>query len=133
MPHLRVETTAEPTTRTVRTFAEWATERYAETMETGTGHVAVSVDRSDEGTLSLGRAAEGEPIALCDFDVRAGRSGEQRESFAAGVIGRLERDFGVPRANSYVVYTEHSGADFHLAEGPLGSWSDAESDQGALD
>jgi hypothetical protein len=54
MPHLQFETNTalDPTDR--RALTEWATERYGEVMETGTGHVAVTVRTVD--TLTLGRA-----------------------------------------------------------------------------
>jgi len=130
MPHLQFElnTTLDPSDR--RALAEWATERYGEVMETGTDHVAVTVRSVD--SLTLGRAPEGEPVAVLNADVRAGRSLDQRERFAAGAIERLAA-VGIPAAHCYVVYTEHPGEDFLLEEGTLGSWTESEANAGALE
>jgi hypothetical protein len=129
MPHLQFEvSTAVPADERQR-FAGWATERFADVMETGTGHVAVTI--RDETALSLGRAAADEPVAVLNADVRAGRTAEQRETYAAATIEAFASRFEVPRRNAYVVYTEHPGTDFHLAEGPLATWSDEEAETGA--
>lgn len=130
MPHLQFElnTTVDSSDR--RALTEWATERYGEVMETGTGHVAVTV-RSVE-SLTLGRAPDGEPVAVLNADVRAGRSFDQRERFASEAIDRLA-GLGIPAAHCYVVYTEHPGEDFLLAEGPLESWDESEANAGALE
>jgi len=130
MPHLQFEVT-ESVDGTPERFVEWVTERYAEVMETGTGHVCVTV--RDRAVLSLGRAGADEPVAVLNADIRAGRSADQRREFAGAVIETLGDRWGVPAENVYVVYTEHPGEDFHLAEGPLDSWSDRESDDGAID
>jgi phenylpyruvate tautomerase PptA (4-oxalocrotonate tautomerase family) len=129
MPHLEF-TVSEPVAD-ARPVVDWITDRYAAVMDTGTGHVAVTV-RDDAG-LSMGRADPGDPVAVLDADVRAGRSPEQRRDLAAAVVARLDEEWDVPPANTYVVYTEHPGEDFHLAEGPLGSWSADEEGPGALD
>lgn len=126
MPHLQFETTESLEAAQKRTIAEWVTEYYAELMETGTDHVGVTV--RDEAFLTLGRAATDEPVAFLNADIRAGRSPEQRRELAEAVVGTLAEHWGVPRDNIYVVYTEHEGSAFHLEEGALASWSDAEAD-----
>lgn len=131
MPHLQFELSESPAPDERRRFVEWVTDRFAEVMETGTGHVAVTV-RESVGDLSLGRAPDGEPVAVLNADIRAGRSSEQRREFATSVIERLDARFDVPAEHCYVVYTEHAGEDFHLAEGPLAGWSDEEASDGAL-
>jgi 5-carboxymethyl-2-hydroxymuconate isomerase len=129
MPHLRLETTAEPDDR--RGFAAWVTERFSDVMETGTGHVGVSIHVRDETELALGRASDGGEVVLVDADIRAGRSEEQRREFAASIIESVSERWDVPEANVYLVYTEHAGRDFHLAEGALASWDETESEIGA--
>ena len=129
MPHLQFEVT-ESLDRDVEAFAEWITALYADVMETGTGHVCVTV--RDDTELSLGRAGTGEPVAVLNADIRAGRSPEQRRDLAVAVIEELGDRWGVPAENVYVVYTEHPGEDFHLAEGRLDSWSDRERERGTL-
>ena len=130
MPHLQLETNRPLTDEQRTRFVDWTTERYAETMETGTGHVAVTVRELEPTALSLGRAPRGEPVGLLNADVRSGRSSDQRRAFAAAVIDRLDEWLDVPAEHCYVVYTEHPGEDFVLAEGPLESWSEDEGSHG---
>lgn len=132
MPHLQFELTTGPAADERRRFTDWVTERFASVMETGTGHVAVTVRDVPAGGLSLGRAPIDEPAAVLNADIRAGRSAAQRRTFATAVIERLATQFDIPAEHCYVVYTEHPGEDFHLAEGTLESWTDAEADEGAL-
>jgi hypothetical protein len=100
-------------------------------METGPRHVAVSVRELDGGAMWLGRAVEGDPAAIPNADVRAGRSFARRERFASDPVRRLVT-LWVPEVHCYVVYTEHLGEDFLLAEGPLDSWDGSEARDGAL-
>jgi len=130
VPHLQFELTDRLDADEAASLVGWVTERYAAAMDTGTGHVAVTV--RDDATLAMGRAGEGEPVAVLNADVRAGRTATQRRELATDVVAYLGDRLGVPRENVYVVYTEHPGEDFHLAEGPLGSWSDEEADDGAV-
>jgi phenylpyruvate tautomerase PptA (4-oxalocrotonate tautomerase family) len=130
MPHLQYEFDHALAADTRRALIAWTTEQYSEIMETGTGHVAVTVRELDATALSLGRAPADEPVAVLNADVRAGRSAAQRQSFASAVIDYLDGELGVPADHCYVVYTEHDGPDFVLNEGPLASWSDAEAEHG---
>lgn len=121
MPHLQFEVSETLPADEVESFADWVTDRYSEVMDTGTGHVGVTVR---EGvSLAMGRAATGEPIAFLNADIRAGRRFEQRRELAVSVIEELHGRWDVPTQNVYVVYTEHPGEDFHLEEGALSSWS----------
>lgn len=121
MPHLQFEVT-EPLERSaVESFADRVTELYADVMDTGTGHVGVTV--RDDASLAMGRAGADEPVAFLNADVRAGRSSAQRRELAVAVVDELGDRWDVPADNVYVVYTEHPGEDFHLREGPLSSWS----------
>jgi len=128
MPHLQFEVT-EPLAGDIEPFAAWVTDLYADVMDTGTGHVGVTV--RDGGALALGRAGADEPVAFLNADIRAGRSAAQRRELAVAVIEAMDDRWGVPPENAYVVYTEHPGEDFHLEEGSLDSWTDAEGGGGA--
>ncbi|MFC7165559.1 tautomerase [Halospeciosus flavus] len=128
MPHLQFETTVDLDDDETAPFTDWVTELYAHVMDTGTDHVAVTVRNHPAAALSLGRAGPDEPVAVVNADVRAGRSADQRRELAESLVGELDARFGVPTANCYVVYTEHPGEDFHLAEGPLASWDHDEDD-----
>jgi 5-carboxymethyl-2-hydroxymuconate isomerase len=120
MPQLRFEVTESLDDAEVASFADWVTERYAEHMATGTGHVGVSV--RDDAAITMGRADPDEPVAFLDADIRAGRSTDQRRGFAVAIMDELHDRWAIPTENCYVVYTEHPGADFHLREGALTSW-----------
>lgn len=132
MPHLQFEVSADLPAETKREFTAWVTDRYAETMDTTTGHVAVTIREPESVNLALGKAGKDEPVAVVNADVRGGRSADQRRAFAEAVLGELESRFHVPASNVYVVYTEHPGEDFHLAEGALESWG-PDDDPGAGD
>lgn len=82
MPHLQFETTATPTPDDKREFAARATDLYADAMDTGTEHVAVTIRECPPGGLALGRADPDEDVAVLNADVRSGRSAEQRRAFA---------------------------------------------------
>ncbi|ESS04522.1 MAG: hypothetical protein A07HR67_00693 [uncultured archaeon A07HR67] len=130
MPHLQFEVTEPLAATELQSFAAWVTDHYAEVMDTGTGHVGVTV--RDEAHLALGRAGPEEPVALLNADIRAGRALDQRREFAVAVLGEMADRWGVPTGNAYVVYTEHPGEDFHLQEGALDSWADEEADDGPV-
>ncbi|MEF8777024.1 MAG: phenylpyruvate tautomerase MIF-related protein [Haloarculaceae archaeon] len=129
MPHVQSVVSTDVPAADRQRVTDWATGRFADVMETGTGHVAVTV--RDDAALRLGRADEAEPVALLNADVRAGRTAAQRECYAEAVIEALANHRDVPRGKAYVVYTEHPGEDFHLAEGPLASSSDEKAETGA--
>ena len=130
MPHLQFEVSEPLDDAAVAPFVDRVTALFAEHMDTGTGHVAVTV-RDDSG-VALGRAGADDPVAVLNADIRAGRTADQRRALATDSIAALSDRFGVPPANVYVVYTEHPGVDFHLDEGPLNSWDAAEDEEGAL-
>jgi hypothetical protein len=133
MPHLQFEFNRPLSGETREGLADWATQTYADVMETGTGHVAVSIAEHPPYGLSLGRADAGEPIAILNADVRDGRTFGQRERFATAVIDRFTSEFEIPRDHCYVVYTEHPGHDFILDEGALESWGDDGAETGSVD
>lgn len=126
MPHLQFETDVELDESEKRAFAEWATDVYGEVMDTGTGHVAVTI--RDGASVALGRADPDEPVAFLNADVRAGRSFEQRRELAVAAMEEMADRWRVPTENAYVIYTEHPGEDFVLREGSLESWSPDEAE-----
>ncbi|MFC7137025.1 4-oxalocrotonate tautomerase family protein [Halobaculum litoreum] len=94
-------------------------------MDTGTDHVGVILAETDP---RIGRAADGEPVAVVNAGVRAGRTVEQRHELARRLTAALGDRFGVPEHTVYVVFTEHPGEDFVLGGEPLASWDAAEAD-----
>lgn len=134
MPHLQFDITIDPAPRETTRFTAWAREQYADVMDTGTGHIAVTVHPCAPTQLSLGRATPaGADVAVMNADVRRGRTLDQRREFATTVMEELHDRWGIPTDHMYVVYTEHPGADFMLREGPLDSWEpgDTPMDEGS--
>jgi len=127
VPHLRFDLSVAVTDDERTSFADWVAETYAEEMNTGTDHVAVSVVESDP---QLGGADPGDPVALVNADVRVGRTVDQRHGFARRLTAELDDRFGIPQRTVYVVFTEHEGVDFVLGGEPLDAWDPAERDDG---
>lgn len=128
MPHLQFEFNRPLSDGDRERLTDWTTIEYAELMATDTDHVAVSIREDSTYALSLGRATNGDRVAILNADIRAGRSNGQRERFAMAVIDQLDDWFDVPAEHCYVVYTEHEGHDFVLEEGALASWTPSESE-----
>lgn len=131
MPHLQFETTVSLDPEEKRTFANEITELYAEAMETGTGHVAVTVRTLPEGGFSLGRLTDGEHTVMLNADIREGRSSDQQRAFVRGAFGLAHEQWEIPTANMYAVVTEHGGEQFHEYDCVLSSWDTQEADEGA--
>lgn len=127
MPHLRFDLSVAVTDDERASFADWVAETYAEVMDTGTGHVGVSVVESDP---QLGGADPDAPVALVNADVRVGRTVEQRHALARRLTTELGDRFGIPERTVYVVVTEHEGTDFVLGGDPLDDWDASEGDGG---
>ena len=131
MPHLQFETTADPTDEKKRGFADAITELYAEHMETGTGHVAVTIRDLDDASFSLGRLESGEAALMLNADIREGRTFDQQRAFVLAAFEEASERWGVPVENTYAVITEHTGQEFHEYDRVLSSWDDLEADKGA--
>lgn len=128
MPHLQYEFNRPLDDADCERLTDWTTIEYAEVMDTGTDHVAVSVRQHPSHGVSLGRATNGDAVVVLDADVREGRTFGQRERFADAVIDTLDDWFDVDPGNCYVVYTEHPGEDFFLAGDSLEPWTPGESE-----
>ncbi len=126
MPYLALDTTYPPTDAERRACTAAITDRYVEEMATTADHVAVAVRDRPSAAMALGRAVDG-PIAVLDADVRRGRSVERRRSFALAIVDWLETNWGVPRPNVKVAFTEHDGDQLMGADRVGGEWSPDES------
>ena len=131
MPHLQFETTVSLDSAEKRAFTDEITERYAERMATGTGHVAVTVRTLEDASFSLGRLEPGDDAVMLNADVRAGRSFDQQRSFVLDAFDAARDRWGVPTANMYAVVTEHDGDEFHEYDRVLSSWGEHEAEEGA--
>jgi hypothetical protein len=122
MPYLALDTTGDPSPEDRRACTEALTDRYVEEMATSPGHVGVAIREHPPSAMSLGRAEDG-PIAVLDADVRRGRSFERRRSFGLAAIDWLHDEWGLPRPNLKVVFTQHDGEELMGAERVGGEWS----------
>lgn len=127
MPHLHFELNFTPAEREKARFASAVVQHFAEAMDTGTDHVAVSLRCGAGEDLTFGRARDpSRGIAFLNADLRKGRTPEQKRRFALAVVEELERLLRVPREAVYVIFTEHDGPDFQMHDGVLPSWSSGE-------
>ncbi|MCL7417045.1 MAG: tautomerase [Halalkalicoccus sp.] len=131
MPHLQFETTLALDAEGKRAFADEITDLYADHMETGTGHVAVTVRTLDSGGFSLGRLDPTEEAVMLNADIRAGRSFDQQRAFVLAAFDAAHEHWNVPTANMYAVVTEHTGEQFHEYDRVLSGWSAEEAETGA--
>lgn len=131
MPHLQFETTASPTDEEKHAFADVVTELYADHMETGTGHVAVTIRSLDDASFSLGRLGSAEDALMLNADIREGRSFEQQRTLVLAVFDEAHEQWGIPVENTYAVITEHTGHEFHEYDRVLSSWDTHEATDGA--
>ncbi|MFC7154251.1 tautomerase family protein [Halomarina halobia] len=125
MPLLQFDTTVAATDDERSAFAAAVTDRYADRMETTTGHVAVVIREHPPANLSLGRS-EGGPLLFLSADVREGRSPEQRREFALSVMELAAERLSIPEANVKVVFTEHAGEEMMGVDRVGDDWSPEE-------
>lgn len=126
MPYLQFETTVSPSANERRAFIGAVTELYAEHMDTGTGHIAVTIRDGDNVSLSLGRVDAGDDVLVLNADIRAGRSFDQQRAFIRAAFAEAESRLGVPEEHAYAVVTEHDGQQFHEHDRVLSSWEPGE-------
>ncbi|MEW7988956.1 MAG: tautomerase family protein [Candidatus Thiodiazotropha sp.] len=127
MPHLQFEINKPASDIEKQIIASEVRTLFAEVMQTGMDHVAVSIREFDTYNLSIGRVEEPEKgIALINADIRGGRTLEQRRDLALGFMAIINRTLGIPQQHIYVTFTEHKGEDFHLFEKYLAGWQQGE-------
>ena len=127
MPHLQLDINQVLTQDRKTSVAARFKQLFAQVMDTGTDHIAVSIREHGTYNLYIGRAKEPvKGIALVNADIRQGRSMSQRRALAVGFIDIMDELLDVPREQVYVTLTEHKGEDFHLTERYLGDWSEGE-------
>ncbi len=127
MPHLQFETNFTPTSQEKRQFAAAVVRHFSEIMDTGTDHIGVTLRSYGRDDLVFGRAEQAERgIVFLNADIRKGRTADQKRRLALAIMAELDRTWGVPQPNIYVVYTEHDGENFQLSDRVLPSWSAGE-------
>ncbi len=130
MPHLQFETTVSLESAEKRAFSDEIADLYAEHMETGTDHVAVTVRTRTDGGFYLGRLEAGDDAVMLNADIREGRPFDQRRAFVRAAFETACDRWDVPIENMYGVLTEHGGEQFHEYDRVLSSWGDHETEEG---
>ncbi len=127
MPHLQFSLNFTPAPEEKRRFAAAVVHHFAEILDTGTDHIAVTLRCFAPEDLTFGRAAaSGGRAVFVDADIRLGRTEAQKRRLALAYIGELAATWGVAREAVYVIYTEHDGEHFQLSDRVLPSWSKGE-------
>lgn len=123
MPHLQFEFNFKISKTEKGVFAGKIMDMFSGIMDTGTGHIGVTIRDFEPGNLIFGRVGDiDEKVAYVNADIRQGRTYEKRRSLALGFMDEINRMFNVPNSNIYVIVTEHKGEDFHLYERALKDW-----------
>lgn len=123
MPHLQFEFNFKISVEGKSAFARKIMSIFSELMDTGTGHIGVTIRDFEPGSLVFGRVEDiEEKVAYVNADIRQGRDYGKRRILALKFIDEINRMFDVPQMNVYVIFTEHKGEDFHLYERALKDW-----------
>ena len=127
MPHLQFEVNFPVAREEKQRFAAAVVRHFAEIMDTGTDHIAVTLRCMGADDMAFGRAAPGGGrAAFVNADIRKGRTKEQKRRLALAYIDEIARTWDVAREAVYVIYTEHDGEQFQLSDRVLPSWSAGE-------
>jgi phenylpyruvate tautomerase PptA (4-oxalocrotonate tautomerase family) len=127
MPHLQFEMNFTPSPEEKRRFAAAVVRHFADVMDTGTDHIAVTLRCFAPEDLTFGRAApSGGRTVFVNADIRNGRTRDQKRRLSLAYIDEAARAFGVAPEAVYVILTEHDGEHFQLSDRVLPSWSPGE-------
>jgi phenylpyruvate tautomerase PptA (4-oxalocrotonate tautomerase family) len=126
MPHLQFEINKKVSNESKEEFVKEIRATFAEIMDTGTDHIAITIREYDKYSLTIGRANPTDDICLMNLDIIEGRTIEKRRELALKYMQIVQQNFGINPKNQYVTFTEHKGEDFHLVEKYLASWESGE-------
>ena len=82
VPHLQFEINQKIDDKIKAKFAKEIRDAFAEIMDTGTDHIAISIREYCKYNLTIGRANPEENICLMNLDIRSGRTMKQRRDLA---------------------------------------------------
>jgi len=122
MPHLQFEINKKIDNKIKDNFANEIRDAFAEIMDTGIDHIAISIREYSKYSLTIGRVKPENNICLMNLDIREGRSIGQRRELALRYMSIVNNNFNVEAENQYVTFTQHPGEDFHLVEKYLAGW-----------
>ena len=126
MPHLQFEINKKVSDDSKEEFVNEIRNAFAQIMDTGTDHIAISIREYDKYSLTIGRAEITDDICLMNLDIREGRTIEKRRQLALKYMEIVIENFGIDQKNQYITFTEHKGEDFHLIEKYLSQWETGE-------
>ena len=126
MPHLQFEINKKVSDDSKEEFVNEIRNTFAQIMDTGTDHIAISIREYDKYSLTIGRAEITDDICLMNLDIRVGRTIEKRRELALSYMEIVKENLGIDQKNQYITFTEHKGEDFHLIEKYLSQWETGE-------
>ena len=126
MPHLQFEINKKVSDDSKEEFVNEIRNAFAQIMDTGTDHIAISIREYDKYSLTIGRAEITDDICLMNLDIRVGRTIEKRRELALSYKEIVKENLGIDQKNQYITFTEHKGEDFHLIEKYLSKWETGE-------
>ncbi len=126
MPHLQFEINKKVSDDSKEEFVNEIRNTFAQIMDTGTDHIAISIREYDKYSLTIGRAGITDDICLMNLDIRVGRTIEKRRELALSYMEIVKENLGIDQKNQYITFTEHKGEDFHLIEKYLSQWETGE-------
>ena len=122
MPHLQFEINKKVSDDSKEEFVNEIRNTFAQIMDTGVDHIAISIREYEKYNLTIGRASINDDICLMNLDIREGRTIEKRRQLALKYMEIEKENFGIDQKNQYITFTEHKGQDFHLVEKYLSQW-----------
>jgi 5-carboxymethyl-2-hydroxymuconate isomerase len=126
MPHLQFEINKKVSDDSKEEFVTEIRNAFAQIMDTGTEHIAISIRAYDKYSLTIGRAGITDDICLMNLDIRVGRTIAKRRELALAYMEIVKENLGIDQKNQYITFTEHKGEDFHLVEKYLSDWERGE-------
>ena len=126
MPHLQFEINKKVSDDSKEEFVNEIRNAFAQIMDTGTDHIAISIREYDKYSLTIGRAEITDDICLMNLDIRVGRTIEKRRELALSYMEIVKENLGIDQKNQYITFTEHKGEEFHLIENYLSQWETGE-------
>ena len=122
MPHLQFEINKKVSDDSKEEFVNEIRNTFAQIMDTGVDHIAISIREYEKYNLTIGRASINDDICLMNLYIREGRTIEKRRQLALKYMEIVKENFGIDQKNQYITFTEHKGQDFHLVEKYLSQW-----------
>jgi phenylpyruvate tautomerase PptA (4-oxalocrotonate tautomerase family) len=95
---------------------------FVDVMDSRRSFLSVTYDHLPRDSIWLGRADPEADVVLLEADVREGRPAEQRREFAMAFMDAVHEQWGVPRPNLKVVFTEHEGPHLMGYDRVGGEW-----------